>query len=385
MTHHQHQVYFSSKSFTFKCSHRLVFRNGTSANRFNSKMVELLASSPSPSPTVNQENDSTLTSMKSTADDSGISTSSEMIPIDSSRMQSKLLHRRIATMLDTLRRRSGAASPPSASPRLTSTYSDSKSQPITFGQLRQANSNSSEMPPPIPPRSPVTQNVRSSKTATAHSYTDLLAMNPAERQSYHQSNASSATETIGEQMNTSLTVDEILANYYAKVKISTQSSSTNFTSSNNNVNSSFYIHPPTTTSALNPSSFFLNNQNRVRPPPPSYSISVANGHRPPPPPPAQHVFRSPPIQTSVHEPAHPLTHLLPTNSYLSPSSRPPPPHYESSASNIERPPSDLSSANRSKPPEPGFDREFSRLLYGREGRRNRHQRQKRKAFSDPVK
>lgn len=421
-----------------------VFRNGTSANRFNSKMVELLASSPESSipSIVNQENESISTSTRSTPDDSGISTSPETMPIDSSRIQSKLLHRRIATMLDTLRRRSGnsgTTSPP-VSPRLTPTHIDSKSQPITFGQLRQANTNSSSSPPsppsppppPIPPRSPVVQNVRSSKIVTANSYTDLLSMNLAERQSY-QSNVSSdliPTSTTNserlieqhhilprnteqteskqkdeQQAKPPLTVDEILANYYAKIKVSsfieTQSPSpTTFTNNNNNNSSSFYIHSPTSgwnSPAMNPSPLLLNDQYRTRPPPPSYSLSVANGHRPPPLPPlvtsslatnnlAQHLIR-PPAPTSNQMPSH----LLPTNTYFSPSIRPPPPRYESPVSNIERSHSDLSSANRpnissiNPSSQAGFDREFSRLLYGRDGRRPRQQRQKRKAFSDPVK
>jgi hypothetical protein len=37
--------------------------------------------------------------------------------------------------------------------------------------------------------------------------------------------------------------------------------------------------------------------------------------------------------------------------------------------------------SQTSPPQAGFDREFSRLLYGGKNR----QRQKRKAFSDPVK
>jgi hypothetical protein len=41
--------------------------------------------------------------------------------------------------------------------------------------------------------------------------------------------------------------------------------------------------------------------------------------------------------------------------------------------------------SQANPPQAGFDREFSRLLYGKDGRKSRHHRQKRKAFSDPVK
>lgn len=84
---------------------------------------------------------------------------------------------------------------------------------------------------------------------------------------------------------------------------------------------------------------------------------------------AQHLIR-PPAPLSVLEQFHP------TNA---PISRPPPPRYEPSAVNADPSPSPVIQAQG------GFDREFSRLLYGKEARRNRHQRQKRKAFSDPVK
>ena len=42
---------------------------------------------------------------------------------------------------------------------------------------------------------------------------------------------------------------------------------------------------------------------------------------------------------------------------------------------------DPSNCFQTNPPQVGFDRKFSRLLYGK----NRHRQQRRKAFSDPVK
>ena len=85
-------------------------------------------------------------------------------------------------------------------------------------------------------------------------------------------------------------------------------------------------------------------------------------------------------------------HLLPGNlpvnlSPSPPTQKPPPPSYTIPTSNIERSHSALSSMTRpndtpTNSSQAGFDREFSRLLYGG---KNRHQRQKRKAFSDPVK
>jgi hypothetical protein len=112
---------------------------------------------------------------------------------------------------------------------------------------------------------------------------------------------------------------------------------------------------------------------------------------------AQHLIR-PSVPSSIHEhvysgPQIPQ-HLLPGNSpptlSTSPPVRRPPPLYESPTSNIERSHSALSSMNRpnysqNNPPQAGFDREFSRLLYGKDDGKSRHQRQKRKAFSDPVK
>ncbi|CAF3034466.1 unnamed protein product [Rotaria sp. Silwood2] len=72
-----------------------VFPSRVNDNRFNAKMAELLASSS----TINDENE--LVSTKSSQDDS---TSNEILSINSSRIQSKLFHRRIVTMLETLKK-----------------------------------------------------------------------------------------------------------------------------------------------------------------------------------------------------------------------------------------------------------------------------------------
>ena len=221
----------------------LAFRSGTNPSRFNSKMVELLASSSPVPSTITDENESISTTTKITHDDSGISTSSELTTVDSSRVHSKLLHRRIVTMLENLRRRGGATSPPT-SPRLTTTHIDSKSQPITFGQLRQATTPSS--PPPIPSRSKIVEEVTPPITIPTRSYTDLLSMNSSDlisNTSKHLSNQdrlfyspsleqlleqhhivsrkNEQTETKQDeqqQPKPPLTVDEILATYYSKVK-----------------------------------------------------------------------------------------------------------------------------------------------------------------------
>jgi hypothetical protein len=85
-----------------------------------------------------------------------------------------------------------------------------------------------------------------------------------------------------------------------------------------------------------------------------------------------------------------------TNPLSNNSPRPPPPRYQSPTSNAERSHSTLSSINdpsissqQSKTintnPSAGFDREFSRLLYGKDAGKSRRHKQKRKAYSDPVK
>jgi hypothetical protein len=106
---------------------------------------------------------------------------------------------------------------------------------------------------------------------------------------------------------------------------------------------------------------------------------------------AQHLIR-PPVPSSIHEHVYAgpqLTqHLLPENSpvtHSTPPIRPPPPSYESPTSNIEHSYSAISSTNNLNSSQAGFDPEFSRLLYGKNDEKKRHQRQKRKAFSDPVK
>jgi len=86
-----------------------------------------------------------------------------------------------------------------------------------------------------------------------------------------------------------------------------------------------------------------------------------------------------------------------TNPISNTSHRPPPPRYRSPTSNVEH--SSLSSLNDSSTSNQqlktttthnntsssGFDREFSRLLYGKDVGRTRRKKPKRKAFSDPIK
>jgi hypothetical protein len=221
-------------------------------------------------------------------------------------------------MLETLRRRGRTTSPPPTSPRLVSSHMGSKSQPITFGQLRQATTSASASPPSPP--TAIGEEVSSSKITSARSYTDLMSVSQSDRQSYHTSLISSdliTTTTLPmnrssqkhsnnmerhlyspsleqlleqhsiaprkneqneskqdeeqQQSKPPLTVDEILATYYSKVKVPTSAESNN--------NMGFYVHP--SPSGWHSPQLLLNEQNRNRPPPPSYSVSVAAGHRPP--------------------------------------------------------------------------------------------------------
>lgn len=92
-------------------------------------MVELLASTPSSSPsTVNNENEPILNPRRFSHDNTMISTPSEATSNDSSRVNSKLLHRRIVTMLESLRGRNGndGTTLPSTSPKVTHTQTGSK-------------------------------------------------------------------------------------------------------------------------------------------------------------------------------------------------------------------------------------------------------------------
>ncbi|CAF4184504.1 unnamed protein product [Rotaria sp. Silwood2] len=448
------------------------FRSGTNTNRFNAKMVELLASSESSSITpsstrINNENEPIINITQPSQNDPTLSTSPDATTIDSSRVHSRLFHRRIVTMLETLKKRGGNSGPisPPTSPKLLPSYIESKSQPITFGQLRQATISSTTH------ASTGIGEVPSSRVLAARSYNDLSSINTTiDKQSYstnvksliidtrsdvkpvpinkstskHQINKerlyySPSLEQLLEQHNVvprmkqedelkqeqkeeeqlqqqpkpPLTVDEILATYYSKVKVPTTIEAQPSAHANNNIG--YYIHPsplrwntPQSNQFLisTPPSLVLHEQNRNRPPPPSYSLSIASGHRPPSSSNnlGQHLIRSPvpsSIPKQIYTESQITQQLLPGNSpvTLSTSSssimmntpiRPPPPRYELPTSNIERSHSALSSINRpnysqTNPPQVGFDREFSRLLYGKDGGKNRHQQQKRKAFSDPVK
>ncbi|CAF0994333.1 unnamed protein product [Adineta ricciae] len=413
-----------------------VFRPGVNNTRFNSKMAELLASAS----TSNNENELAQSHVKTSADDPILSPPTETSLPDSSRDQSKLIQRRVATMLESLRGR--GASGESASPLKTPASNvELKPQPITFGQLRQATAAATSSHPPsqVTPSTDAVDDISASKVLLSHSlnrqphHPNVLVPSQADFQADLSSSPinrtritySSSREQLlehhnvvprindtdgnkpeAEQRKSSLTVDEILASYYAKLRIPTTTEShmsslttTSSPPSYSSNNSNLHLQP--TTLGWTPSpppplppmpSLVFTEQNRNRPPPPSYSSAVAPSHQPPSSTNnlAQHLFRLPtPFIPRDHVYSVPqiTQHLLPTAAPV----RPPLPQYEAATiTNVERSHSALSSKNQpnllpANPPQAGFDPEFSRLLYGKEGGRSRRQRQKRKAFSDPVK
>ncbi|CAF3608675.1 unnamed protein product [Rotaria sp. Silwood2] len=111
------------------------------------------------------------------------------------------------------------------------------------------------------------------------------------KQLLEQQNVVTETKDDNQQIQKStLTVDEILAMYYSKVKQSTNIESNLLPSSSTYSNThvtNFHILPsvPKWNSSENnqhiipPPQLVLNKQNRNRPPPPSYSSSITNTHR----------------------------------------------------------------------------------------------------------
>jgi len=282
------QGYFHHHMFLF--SILIVFPSGANDNRFNSKMAELLAASSSSS-IINDENE--LVSTKSSQDNT--------TAIHSSSIHSKLFHRRIVTMIETLRKSNDDLS-------LTSSHIEQKSQPITFGQLRQATISSTPATSledkSISQQRIIdneqkhqkvlqtfvrdnTSDISSGTLRSSEKYQtnkERLYYSPSLEQLFEEQN--SVSQTKKEEEQSSLTVDEILAMYYSKGKLPTNTES-HLTSTTYPNTTAFYIHPAVPTwnfsqsnqQIIPPSPLILNEQNRNRPPPPSYSSTVANIHR----------------------------------------------------------------------------------------------------------
>ncbi|CAF1287655.1 unnamed protein product [Rotaria sordida] len=406
-----------------------VFPSRINDNRFNAKMAELLASSS----IINDENE--LVSIKSSQDNS---TSNEIPSIDSSHVHSKLFHRHIVNMFETLKK----SNDDSSTLPITSSHIEYKSQPITFGQLRQATI--STVPIQIINDKTISHQINKdieekhdknlttfikynkSKIPTKHQLNkESLYYSPSFEKLLEKQNIIIETKKINDDdkkqiQKSTLTVDEILDMYSSKVKQSTNIESNllpSSTYSNTNL-TSFYMHPSVikfnstqNNQHIIPSSqLILNEQNRNRPPPPSYSSSIANTHRTTstminPDQSLIHPSFSSPTFEHVYSgsliPQHLIrensSFILSNSSSLAPivknstsnnSIRPPPPHYQSPTSIIEHShstSSQQSKINNNNNSSAGFDREFSRLLYGKDTGKIRREKQKRKAFSDPVK
>ena len=268
---------------------------------------------------------------------SPLRSSEEMPSNDSSRLPAKSLHRRIVNMLDAFRE-------PTEEPTRASSDPSWKSQPITFGQLRQATISS---------QSPASS-VRLSRDERSDRHGRLLVRDNHSDVASRTSNSlnqSSADSRITDAP--SLSVEEILAKYYPTNEVETSGA--------------FFIHPSTAR--------LIGDEQSQRPPPPSYSSSLAKKHR-----------------SDLSSEQSSVRYGMETSSTI--PQRPPPPRYRSPSSSVDRshstispaenlarvnPPSDTTSNRQQNLPK-GFDRQFSRLLYGKD----RRVKQKRKSFSDPV-
>ncbi|CAF5154138.1 unnamed protein product, partial [Rotaria magnacalcarata] len=128
-------------------------------------------------------------------------------------------------------------------------------------------------------------NATTSKTSTKHQTNRERLYYSS---SHEQQNVTGEMKTDEKEMEkSSLTVDEILALHYSKVKLSrnTEADPPSSVYPNRTV-ASFYISFSVPkwnsfqTSQHSPSpQLMLNEQNRTRPPPPSYSSSITYGHR----------------------------------------------------------------------------------------------------------
>lgn len=405
-------------------------------------MAELFASSSDL-----RTNDHELVSNPISHDDQTTTTDSELTSIDSTNLHSNLLHRRIVTMLETLKT-STNEDEPTTTTTTTASSSLTTSQPITFGQLRQATITDDKPNAQSTAIDRTDKHLRTWSTFKRESCPDLssttatkksqeksqmnrerLYGSPSVERFFQEQNPISQTKKDEEQSQKStLTVDEILAMYYSKANQSINNeshlSSTNYA----NTSTGLYIHSSQQrwTSSLNnlhsittnptplPPRLVLHEQNRTRPPPPSYSSSIAQSHRTIStlPNPVQHQINHPvlpPILEHLYPSTYSPPHLLAENVHSNSSStfvptvvqsatktavRPPPPRYVSPSSDSDRSNTAVSSpinndptpsSQQGKSSTTGYDREFSRLLYGRDPTKIRRQKQKRKAFSDPVK
>ena len=297
MIYHQDQVgldFISNNHIDFILS--TVFRLGINNNRFNATMAQLLASSASSS-TVNNENP--FVSIKSPPEnDEQATIEISESSIDSPNLHSKLLHRRIVTMIETLKKPNDDPSTLLSS----SSPTERKYQPITFGQLRQG-AVSTSLKTIIEDKTSSEETYRktshkrdsypdiTSKTSTNYQTNrERVYYSPSLEQLFEQQNVISQTikEEETQTQTTKLTVDEILARYYSKVNSSTNTESHLPPPPYPNTSTGHYMQssgPRWGTLHNNqpqispPPPLMLNEQIQSRPPPPSYSSSIASSRR----------------------------------------------------------------------------------------------------------
>jgi len=404
-------------------------------------MAELFASSSDV-----HTNEHQLVSTPISQDTQVTNAESEVTSIESTNLHSNLLHRRIVTMLETLKTSTNDDAPATTTTTTTTSQFENKSQPITFGQLRQATINDEKSNPQSTIIDRTDKHLQTWNTVKRESCPDLtstmkksqtnkerLYTAPSFERVHQESNMNSQTKTESEQsQQSSLTVDEILAMYYSKANQSINHESHLSSPNYANTSTGFYAHStqtrwatsvnnlhniPSNSTSVQPR-IILQEQNRTRPPPPSYSSSISQSHRTISiQNQAQHQINPhvlPPILEHLYPNTYSPSHLLTDNSHSNPSPsfvppiansatnttiRPPPPRYVSPSTDSDRSSTILSTINdstsssqqtkpSSSPPpatKTGYDREFSRLLYGKDAMKIRRQKQKRKAFSDPVK
>ncbi|CAF1568723.1 unnamed protein product [Adineta ricciae] len=342
-----------------------VFPSGAHDNRYNAKIAQFLASSAS------SANDNELVSTNSPQ---------EISPILSSSIHSNLFHRRIVTMIETLRK-------PNSDPSLS--HTGQKSQPITFGQLKQASVLEEK---PISHQLPIHVEGKQQKTLASFVRDNTPDLPPVE---------TAKSSTKDEDDEPKLHYSPSLEKLFEEQSVISQTKPLDDDELDSSRSpTSFYIHPSVLKWSSSPSNQLttspplpFHEQTRTRPPPPSYTLSITNNNRvirPVVSDRSQSLVR-PPTPSSVTLstvevfPSISLPCVLPLTNPV----RSPPPQYQS-------PTSTLSSVSNLPPPSPpkptgstsslaGFDREFSRLLYGKEANKIRRRKQKRKAYSDPVK
>ena len=225
-------------------------------------------------------------------------------PVDSSRIHSRLLHRRIFTMLDSLRRPNDDSHSLSAN----SHHDESTSQPITFGQLRHITASpilirTVQDQPPSSSQLPIntisinagenhSKSVRSPPTDLTSSVSRITATSiekpllpersttleplPLSPSLGQQVGIPGRTDQVEPWPTASLTVDQILTFYHSK---STALSSSDSHTAGAHPTQAFPSHASSVTNHRSPIRWPFDEPMNPRPPPPYYTSIVANNYR----------------------------------------------------------------------------------------------------------